>query len=90
MKTITVTQAFTLQLASGTKVPFAAGTQEVEDAIAAHWYVQAHSTPATAQKQAQGDAEAERLAAEKAAAEKAEAERLAAKEAAATSGKKAK
>ena len=45
MTTIYVAQPFTLKLDNGAQRSFAAGEQEVEEAMAAHWYVQAHCTP---------------------------------------------
>jgi hypothetical protein len=46
MQTIQVTQDFVLSLDDGTKRPFKQGVHEVDDAIAEHWYVKAHSVPA--------------------------------------------
>jgi hypothetical protein len=45
MARITVEKAFTLHLDHGPSVRFPVGEHDVDDAIAAHWYVQAHSTP---------------------------------------------
>jgi len=45
MKTINVLKKFILTLDNGVKREFEQGVQEVEAAIASHWYVVAHSAP---------------------------------------------
>ncbi len=45
MTAIYVAQPFTLIRDDGGRQFFDAGEQEVEEAMAAHWYVQAHCTP---------------------------------------------
>lgn len=50
MKFLNVLTGFTLTLASGTKREFEAGLQEIEDELAEHWYVGAHSEPVTAKQ----------------------------------------
>jgi len=48
MTKINVKKPFTLNLPSG-HVSFVAGVVEVEDEVAEHWYVQAHSEPVVEQ-----------------------------------------
>lgn len=45
MKTIHVLKAFLLNLQDHTQRPFRAGLHEVEEHIADHWFVKAHSEP---------------------------------------------
>lgn len=45
MAKINVEKAFTLHLDHGHGQHFPVGEHVVDDATAAHWYVQAHSTP---------------------------------------------
>jgi hypothetical protein len=45
MKEINVLKAFLLTLADHTQRAFAVGVHKVEDEIADHWYVKAHSEP---------------------------------------------
>ncbi len=45
MSLIQVTKDFVFTLEDGTMRVFKQGEHEVEDHIAAHWYVQAHSQP---------------------------------------------
>jgi hypothetical protein len=45
MKKIEVLKAFVLTLVDGTTRKFKAGIHEVEETIASHWYVLAHSRP---------------------------------------------
>jgi hypothetical protein len=45
MARINVENAFTLYLDHGHGRHFPVGEQDVDDATAAHWYVQAHSSP---------------------------------------------
>lgn len=45
MAKINVETAFTLHLDHGHGQHFEVGEHDVSDAIAAHWYVRAHSTP---------------------------------------------
>lgn len=47
MKFLNVLKSFKLNLAEGVIRDFEAGLHEVEDEIAAHWYVAAHSEPLT-------------------------------------------
>ncbi|MCK1783448.1 hypothetical protein L9Z73_03445 [Pseudomonas sp. TNT11] len=57
MKFLNVLKSFKLNLAEGVILDFEAGLHEVEDEVAAHWYVVANSEPLTT-KQAnalQGD-----------------------------------
>ncbi len=49
MKFINVLEGFKLNLADGMR-EIAAGIQEVEDEIAAHWFVAANSKPLTAKQ----------------------------------------
>ncbi|MEE3504840.1 hypothetical protein QN399_00935 [Pseudomonas sp. 10C3] len=49
MKFINVLEGFKLNLAEGVR-EIGAGIQEVEDEIAAHWFVVANSTPLTAKQ----------------------------------------
>jgi hypothetical protein len=46
MATVTVTKPFTLMSDDGKQRRFVVGTHEVDDAIADHWYVKAHSADA--------------------------------------------
>lgn len=57
MKFINVLKSFKLNLAEGVIRDFEAGLHEVEDEIAAHWYVAANSEPLTTKqaKALQGD-----------------------------------
>jgi hypothetical protein len=48
MKEINVIKAFLLTLADHTKRAFAVGIHKVEDEIADHWFVKAHSEPVAA------------------------------------------
>lgn len=57
MQVINVTKAITLLLADGNKLEIPSGVQKVEDDVAEHWYVKAHTgempeaiTKATADK----------------------------------------
>lgn len=50
MKFLNVLKGFTLTLASGAKREFESGLQEIEDELAEHWYVGAHSEPVTAKQ----------------------------------------
>lgn len=50
MKFLNVLTGFTLTLATGAKREFEAGLQEIEDELADHWYVAAHSEPLTAKQ----------------------------------------
>ncbi|WP_288074664.1 hypothetical protein [Pseudomonas sp.] len=50
MKFLNVPKGFTLTLATGAKREFEAGLHEVEDELADHWYVAAHSEPMTAKQ----------------------------------------
>lgn len=43
MKTINITKPITVTLADGEKLSVAAGIQKVDDDVANHWYVQAHT-----------------------------------------------
>lgn len=49
MSLIQVTKDFVLTLEDGTTRAFKKGEHEVEDEIAKHWYVQAHSKPVEAE-----------------------------------------
>lgn len=84
MKTIIVHTPFRLNLGGGVWKEFAAGQHHVDDAIADHWYTQAHANPLDKKAVAAAEkAAAEKAAKEKAeqeAAAKAEADRLAAEE----------
>lgn len=55
MKTIIVSTPFTLNLGGGEFAKFGVGQHDVKDEIAAHWYVQAHSELAKAEKSKDGD-----------------------------------
>lgn len=59
MKTIHVLKAFVLTLEDQTRRVFAKGLHEVEESVASHWYVQAHSEPVAAAAAVPTDAEAE-------------------------------
>lgn len=50
MKFINVLKSFKLNLAEGVLRDFESGLHEVEDEIAAHWYVAANSEPLTAKQ----------------------------------------
>lgn len=50
MKFLNVLKSFKLNLAEGVIRDFEAGLHEVEDEIAAHWYVAANSEPLTAKQ----------------------------------------
>ncbi|SDI54309.1 STY1053 family phage-associated protein [Pseudomonas panipatensis] len=50
MKYLNVLTGFILTLADGAKREFEAGLQEIEDDLADHWYVAAHSEPLTAKQ----------------------------------------
>lgn len=50
MKYLNVLTGFILTLADGAKREFEAGLQEIEDELADHWYVAAHSEPLTAKQ----------------------------------------
>lgn len=49
---IRVTKSFVLTLVAGVTRTFAEGEHVVEQAIADHWYVKAHSAPTPAETQA--------------------------------------
>jgi hypothetical protein len=93
MKTIIVKQPFQLNVGTGEHVQFSVGRHNVDDKIAEHWFVQAHSEvlDLVALKKEADKAAAEHAAAEKAAKEaadkvaaaQAEADKKAADEAAA-------
>lgn len=69
MTTIQVLKSFVLNL-GGVLKKFEAGMHEVEDEVAGHWYVQAHSQDAAAALvEAEEAAKAEAAAAEQAAAD---------------------
>lgn len=57
MQVINIVKGLTLTLEDGSKLEIAAGVQEVDDAIAGHWYVQAHTglMPEALAKTATGD-----------------------------------
>lgn len=57
---IQVKQAFVLTKADGEKQNFAAGIHEVDKAVAAHWYVQAHSEPVEDEKPAKKSKDGEK------------------------------
>lgn len=50
MKFLNVLKSFKLNLAEGVIRDFEAGLHEVEDEVAAHWYVVANSEPLTAKQ----------------------------------------
>lgn len=50
MKYLNVLKGFVLTLATGAKRELEAGLQEIEDELADHWYVAAHSEPLTAKQ----------------------------------------
>lgn len=54
MQVINVIKDFVLTLADGTKREFKRGIQEVEDIIAGHWFVKAHSEPVNAKASEEG------------------------------------
>jgi hypothetical protein len=74
MKTIIVKTPFQLNVGTGTHRQFSVGKHVVDDNIAEHWYVQAHSEvlDLAALKREADKAAAEQAAAEKAAKEAAE------------------
>jgi hypothetical protein len=43
MKTVIITKGFTLLKDDRTKIPFTPGVYELDDEVAEHWYVLAHS-----------------------------------------------
>jgi hypothetical protein len=45
MATVLIKQSFTLILDDTRRFDYAAGLQEIDDDIAEHWYVKAHSEP---------------------------------------------
>jgi len=57
MKTIIVKAPFTRNRGGGELVKFDAGQHSVDNETAAHWYVQAHSEPAKAEKPKDKDAD---------------------------------
>lgn len=55
---INVLIAFVLTMADGAQKKFNAGLHEVEEEIASHWYVQAHSEPVASDDAEDVDAKA--------------------------------